>query len=76
MASERMRPSICRAVHRWNLLQVQLLSDHLQRHPLPEHRVDPRPPLVVASVAEPMRELDVVGGEVTSCIFNLGWILA
>jgi len=58
-------PSV-RAVNRWNLLRVQLLGDLLQRHPLPEHRVDPCPPFVVASVAEPMREADVVGGEETS----------
>ena len=58
-------PSV-RAVNRWNLLRVQLLGDLLQRHPLPEHRVDPLPPPVVTSVAEPMREPNVVGGEVTS----------
>ena len=58
-------PSV-RAVNRWNLLRVQLLGDLLQRHPLPEHRVDLHPPCVVTSVAEPMREPDVVGGEVTS----------
>ena len=58
-------PSV-RAVNRWNLLRVQLLGDLLQRHPLPEHRVDLHPPYVVTSVAEPMREPDVVGGEVTS----------
>src|SRR5580765_8285554 len=54
------------AVNRWNLLRVQLLGDLLQRHPLPEHRVDLLPPFVVTSVAEPMREPDVVGGEATS----------
>jgi hypothetical protein len=53
-------------VNRWNLLRVQLLCDLLQRHPRPEHRVDLHPPCVVTSVAEPMREPDVVGGEVTS----------
>src|SRR5436189_4039362 len=58
-------PSV-RAVNRWNLLHIQLLGDLLQRHPLPEHRVDLHPPSVVTSVAEQMREPDVVGGEVTS----------
>ena len=58
-------PSV-RAVNRWNLLRVQLLGDLLQRHPLPEHRVDLLPPYVVTLVAEPMRKPDVVGGEVTS----------
>ena len=53
-------------MNRWNLLHVQLLGNRLQRHPLPEHRVDLHPPPVVTSVAEPMREPDVVGGEVTS----------
>ena len=38
----------------------------LQRHPLPEQRVDLHPPCVVTSVAEPVRKPDVVGGEVTS----------
>ena len=55
-----------RTVDRWNLCRVQLLGDRLQRHLLPEHRVDPRPPFVVASVAEPMREADVVGRQVAS----------
>jgi hypothetical protein len=59
------RPSV-RAVNRWNLLRVQPLGDLLQRHPLPKHHVDLHPPSVVTSVAEPMREPDVVGGEVTS----------
>src|SRR3954468_11043002 len=58
-------PSV-RAVNRWNLLGVQLLGDLLQRHPLPEQRVDLHPPCVVTSVAEPVRKPDVVGGEVTS----------
>src|SRR5204863_6683293 len=58
-------PSV-RAVDRWNFLHVQLLGDLLQRHPLPEHRVDLYPPQVVTLVAYPMREPDVVGGEVTS----------
>jgi hypothetical protein len=58
-------PSV-RAVNRWNLLHVQLFGDLLQRHPLPEHRVDFHPPSVVTAVAESMREPDVVGGEVTS----------
>src|SRR5688572_16109047 len=58
-------PSV-RAVNRWNFLHVQLLGDLLQRHPLPEHRVDLHPPCVVTSVAEPMPEPDVVGGEATS----------
>src|SRR6266511_2956141 len=53
-------PSV-RAVNRWNVLQVQLLGDLLQRHPLPEQRVDLLPPYVVTLVAEPMREPDVVG---------------
>ena len=43
----------------------ETLGDLLQRHPLPEHRVDLLPPCVVTSVAEPVREPDVVGGEVT-----------
>src|SRR4051794_17091462 len=59
------RPSV-RAVNRWNLLAVQLLGDRLQRHPPTEHRVDLHPPRVVAPVAEPVREPDVVGREVTS----------
>jgi hypothetical protein len=58
-------PSV-RAVNRGNLLHVQLLGDLLQRHPLPEHRVDPHPPQVVTLVADPMREPDVVGREVAS----------
>ncbi len=58
-------PSV-RAVNRWNLPPRSALGDVFERHPLPEHRVDLYPPLVVASVAEPMREPDVVGGEVTS----------
>jgi hypothetical protein len=58
-------PSV-RAVNRWNLPPVQLVGDVVERQPLSEHRVDPRPPLVVTSVAEPMREPDVVGGEVAS----------
>src|SRR5436190_2051340 len=58
-------PSV-RAVDRWNFLHVQLLGDLLQRHPLPEHRVDLDPPQVVTLVADPMREPDVVGGEATS----------
>jgi hypothetical protein len=62
-------PSV-RAVDRWNFLHVQLLGDLLQRHPLPEHRVDPHPPQVVTLVADPMREPDVVGGEATSVHFE------
>ncbi len=58
-------PSV-RAVDRWNFLHVQLLGDLLQRHPLPEHRVDLHPPYVVTLVAEPMPEPDVVGGKATS----------
>jgi hypothetical protein len=58
-------PSV-RAVNRWNLLRVQRLGDLLQRHPLPEQRVDLLPPCVVTAVAEPMRKPDVVRGEVTS----------
>src|SRR5205823_5268338 len=58
-------PSV-RAVNRWNLLRIQLLGDLVKRHPLPEQRVDLPPPYVVTLVAEPMREPDVVGGEVTS----------
>jgi hypothetical protein len=58
-------PSV-RAVNRWDLLRVQRLGDLFQRHPLPEQRVDLLPPYVVTLVAEPMREPDVVGGEVTS----------
>lgn len=58
-------PSV-RAVDRWNFLRVQLLGDLLQRHPLPEHRVDLHPPCVVTLVAEPMPEPDVIGGEMTS----------
>ena len=58
-------PSV-RAVNRWNVLQVQLLGDLLQRHPLPEQRVDLLPPYVVTLVAEPMPEPDVVGGKATS----------
>ena len=46
------RPSV-RAVNRGNLLRVQLLGDLLQRHPLPEHRVDLLPPDVVTLVADP-----------------------
>src|SRR4030095_10646205 len=52
-------PSV-RAVNRWNLLSVQLLGDLLQRHPLPEQRVDLLPPCVVTLVAETMREPDRV----------------
>jgi len=59
------RPSV-RAVNRWNLLRVQLLGDRLKGHPLSEHRVDLYPPPVVTSVAEPMRESDVVGCEVSA----------
>ena len=59
------RPSV-RAVNRWNLLPVQLICDLFKRHPLPEHRVDPCPPFVVTSIAEPMPEPDIVGREVTS----------
>src|SRR3954447_10826568 len=55
-----------RAVNRWNVLSVQLLGDLLQRHPLPEQRVDLHPPCVVTSVADPVRKPDVVRGEVTS----------
>jgi len=66
MPSEQMQGPSVRAVNRWNVLQVQLLGDLLQRHPLPEQRVDLLPPYVVTLVAEPMREPDVVGGEVTS----------
>lgn len=58
-------PSV-RAVNRSNLLRVQPLGDLLQRRPLPEQLVDLLPPYVVTLVAEPMREPDVVGGEVTS----------
>src|SRR5687767_6927120 len=58
-------PSV-RAVNRWNLLHVQLLGDLLQRHPLPEHRVDPYPPSVVTLVAAQMRQPDVVRREVPS----------
>jgi hypothetical protein len=58
-------PSV-RAVNRWNLLSVQPLGDLLQRHALPEQRVDLHPPCVVTSVAEPVRKPDVVGREVTS----------
>ena len=36
----------------WNVLQVQLLGDLLQRYPLPEQRVDLLPPYVVTLVAE------------------------
>ena len=68
---KRMLPNRCscpsvRAVNRWNLLHVQLLGDLLQRHPLAKHHVDLHPPSVVTSVADPMREPDVVGGEATS----------
>jgi hypothetical protein len=65
LPNRRSCPSV-RAANRWNLLHVQLLGDLVQRHPLPEHRVDLHPPCVVTSVAEAMREPDVVGGEVTS----------
>src|SRR3954451_7812623 len=58
-------PSV-RAVNRWNLLQVQRLSDLLQGHSLPEHRVDPCAPFVVAFAAEPMPEPNFVGGELPS----------
>jgi class 3 adenylate cyclase len=64
MPSEQTQLSV-RAVNRWNLLRVQLLGDLLKRHPLPEHRVD-LPPQVVTLVADPMREPNVVRGEVTS----------
>src|SRR4051812_12916079 len=53
-------------MNRWNILSVQPLGDLLQRHPLPEQRVDLHPPCVVTSVAEPVRKPDVVRGEVTS----------
>src|SRR4029453_18127886 len=66
MPSEKMQLSICSCRESFNLLHVQLLRDLLQRHPLPEHGVDLHPPCVATSVAEPMREPDVVGGEVTS----------
>src|SRR4051812_23624424 len=58
-------PFVC-AVNRWNLLRVQLLGDRLQRHSSPEQCVDLLPPYVVTLVAEPMRQPDVVGGEVTT----------
>ena len=54
-------PSV-RAVNRWNVLRVQLLGDLLQRHSLPEQRVDLLPPYVVTVVAEFVRKPDVVGG--------------
>jgi excisionase family DNA binding protein len=47
-------------------LRFGLVGDLFERHPPPEHRVDPSPPLLVTSVAEPMCEPDVVPGEVTS----------
>src|SRR4051812_36921960 len=53
-------------MNRWNILSVQPLGDLVQRQPLPEQRVDLDPPCVVTSVAEPVREPDVVRGEVTS----------
>jgi hypothetical protein len=65
LPNRRSCPAV-RAVDRWKLLHIQLLGDLLQRHPLPEQRVDPHPPCVVTSVAEPVREPDVVGGEGTS----------
>ena len=66
MPYEQMQPSTCSCRESRNLLHVQLIGDLLQRHPLPEQRVDLLPPYVVTLVAEPMREPDVVGGEVTS----------
>jgi hypothetical protein len=62
----RCRGPSVRAVNRWNPLRVQLLGYRLKGHPLSEHRVDLHPPPVVTSVAEPMRESDVVGREVPS----------
>jgi hypothetical protein len=43
--------------------RVQLRGDVLQGHPVPEHRIDTHAPSIVTSVAEPMRDLDVVRGE-------------
>src|SRR3954469_14950104 len=43
-----------------------MCGDLLQRHPLPEHRVDLHTPPVVTSVAEQMRQPDVVRSEVPS----------
>ena len=49
---------------------VELLGDVVQRHPLPEHRVDLLAPGVVTPVAESVRQPDVVGGEVTSVLLE------
>jgi hypothetical protein len=62
-------PSV-RAVNRWNLLGVELLGDLLQRHPLPEQRVELTRNMLVTLVAEPMRKPDVVGREATSVHFE------
>ena len=43
-----------------------MCGDLLQRHPLPEHRVDLHTPAVVTSVAEQMRQPDVVRSEAPS----------
>src|SRR4051812_11087677 len=66
MPSEQIQPSICSCRESLEPFAVQLLGDRLQRHPPTEHRVDLHPPRVVAPVAEPVREPDVVGREVTS----------
>jgi len=59
------RPPV-RAVDRGNLLRVQTCGDLLQRHPLPEHRVDPHTPSVVTLVAAQMRQPNIVPSEVPS----------
>ena len=83
MPSEQMQRSICSCRESLELLHVQLLGNLLQRHPLPEHRVDPLAPGVVKEVAAFVREPDVVGGEVTpvhlesrivvGCRLPIGW---
>src|SRR5262249_51581139 len=52
--------------NRRNALLVEFLGDLLERHSPSQHRVDSHPPSIVTPVAEPMREPDVVRGEVTS----------
>jgi len=72
----RCRCPLVRAMDRWNVLRVQLLGDLLQRHPLPKHGVDLHPPPIITSVAEPMREPDVVGSELTAVRLELRIVIS
>ena len=67
MPFERRKPSSgsCRGSAEPSA-RLDASGDLLQRHPLPEHRVDLHTPSVVTLVAQQMRQPDVVRSEVPS----------